>query len=111
MYQLAKNHNLRETIGDALTRKQRLEEQDVIGGTTHGAHEKNIDDKLEGRRMAGGIFEGKGQTGEFATMANDPKNRDYIDDYMARFINGGFNDDLFPPPPPMPSSPPPEATA
>ncbi len=38
-------------------------------------------------------------------------NRAYIDDYMARFINGGFNDDLFPPPPPMPSSPPPEATA
>ena len=96
------NSNISDVLAASLKRKEQLEEMDVTGGTTHGSHQKNTNDDLDGRRMAGGVFMGKGAEGEFANMARDPMNQGYLDSWMQGFVNGGFNDDIFPPPPPPP---------
>lgn len=101
-YDLGNGRNISEIIDAALIRKRHLKETDVTGGTTSGSHEKNSDERLEGRRMAGGLWLNKGAEGEFAQMTRDPANKPYLDYWMSGFVNGGFNDDILPPPPPPP---------
>tara|TARA_E500000331_G_scaffold352316_1_gene400675 strand:+ start:3813 stop:4142 length:330 start_codon:yes stop_codon:yes gene_type:complete len=103
------NSNIRKVLEDSLNREELQANADVTGGTAGGSPQKNTDDKISGRRMAGFVWDGKGVYGDFAKMVQDPANAGQVDAWMNAFVNGGLNDDIFGPPPPPPL--PPEASA